>query len=407
MNGVEEDGVDDRVQAPSRQPGEDSDGTPPGKNAKSDLTPASPADASAPEATRPAQAASSGPASETESNGVPGAAGGTAAQDPTATPPDDGGWPAGEGAWPGGNDAWQSDDSWRADKAAPARPSWQAADPSVRTDDPFRRPDDRSFASPLWQSDAETHAGHDPATSGPAGPPYGQSGTQPIPSLMAPPPDGATTGPQVSAAAIQATAAAAVAGAASSARGLASKVSSSFSGLTKPKAPKARAGQAMQAPSAARGQSSAQGAPMPPPRPPQAQSYRQQAARAPRPPQARRAMLTLERLEPISVMKFSFLISLVGWVVLFVAVAVIYFSLSKLGVFSNIEHTVGLVTYNKSHPGTNAASWFRASRVLEYTALVCTINAILFTALATVGAALYNLITNLTGGIEVTLKESD
>jgi len=118
-------------------------------------------------------------------------------------------------------------------------------------------------------------------------------------------------------------------------------------------------------------------------------------------------MLTLERVEPMSVMKFSFLISLVGWVVLFVAVAVIYYALSKLGVFAKIEQTVGLVTYNKTHPGSNAASWFRASRVLEYTALVCTINAILFTALATVGAALYNLVTNLTGGIEVTLKESD
>jgi len=124
-------------------------------------------------------------------------------------------------------------------------------------------------------------------------------------------------------------------------------------------------------------------------------------------PQTRRALLSLERIEPMSVMKFSFLISLVGWVVLFVAVAVVYFALSKLGVFAKIEQTVGLVTYNKNHPGSNAASWFRASRVLEYTALVCTINAILFTALATVGAALYNLVTTLTGGIEVTLKESD
>ena len=106
-------------------------------------------------------------------------------------------------------------------------------------------------------------------------------------------------------------------------------------------------------------------------------------------------------------MKFSFLISLVGWVVMFVAVAVIYFSLSKLGVFTKIEQTVGLVTSNKATSGTNAATWFSASRVLEYTALVCTINAVLFTALATVGAALYNLVTHLTGGIEVTLKESD
>jgi hypothetical protein len=118
-------------------------------------------------------------------------------------------------------------------------------------------------------------------------------------------------------------------------------------------------------------------------------------------------MLSLERIEPMSVMKFSFLVSLVGWVVLFIAVAVIYFTLSKIGVFSEIEKTWGLVTYNKTQHGRNLAAWFSASRVLEYTALVCTINAILFTALATIGAALYNLVTNLTGGIEVTLKESD
>jgi uncharacterized membrane protein len=118
-------------------------------------------------------------------------------------------------------------------------------------------------------------------------------------------------------------------------------------------------------------------------------------------------MLSLQRIEPMSVMKFSFLLSLVGWVVLFVAVTIVYFTLSKLGVFTKIEQTVGLVTFNKDHPGSNASSWFRASRVLEYTALVCTINAILFTALATVGAALYNLVTSLTGGIEVTLRESD
>ncbi len=49
-------------------------------------------------------------------------------------------------------------------------------------------------------------------------------------------------------------------------------------------------------------------------------------------------------------MKFSFLISLVGWVVLFIAVAIIYFTLSKLGVFAKIEQTWGLVTTSKNHP---------------------------------------------------------
>jgi transmembrane protein DUF3566 len=189
----------------------------------------------------------------------------------------------------------------------------------------------------------------------------------------------------------------ALSGAATSARGLAAKVGSSFSGMTKPK-PRPK-GKPRPGPQVRRPQSG-------PPsggalRPPQATSSQASSQ------QSRSALLSLQRIEPMSVMKFSFMISLVGWVVLFVAVAILYFSLAKLGVFTKIEQTVGLVTYNKNHPGSNAASWFRASRVLEYTALVCTINAILFTALATVGAALYNLVTALTGGIEVTLRESD
>jgi hypothetical protein len=115
----------------------------------------------------------------------------------------------------------------------------------------------------------------------------------------------------------------------------------------------------------------------------------------------------LSRIEPWSVMKFSFMIALVGWVVLFVAVAALYYTMAKLGVFHSIESTVSQVTSSKNHPGSDAASWFSASRVLGYTMLAGAINVVLVTALATVGAVIYNLVTHLAGGIEVTLKETD
>ena len=124
-------------------------------------------------------------------------------------------------------------------------------------------------------------------------------------------------------------------------------------------------------------------------------------------PSSRKAQLAIARIEPWSVMKFSFMISLVGWVVLFVAVAFIYFVLARIGVFHQIEKTVGQVTFSKGHPGSNAASWFAASRVLGYTMLVGAINVVLITALATIGAVAYNLVTHLAGGVEVTLKETD
>ena len=126
------------------------------------------------------------------------------------------------------------------------------------------------------------------------------------------------------------------------------------------------------------------------------------------PVSTRKAQLILSRIEPWSVMKFSFMVSLVGWVVLFVAVTVLYFVLSKLGVFHSIQTTIGSVTSSKGSPGVDAGGgWFSASRVLGYTMLVGAVNVVLITALATVAAVIYNLVTHIAGGIEVTLKETD
>ena len=122
---------------------------------------------------------------------------------------------------------------------------------------------------------------------------------------------------------------------------------------------------------------------------------------------ARRAHLAVIRLEPWSVMKFSFMISLVGWVVLFVMVAALWWVLSKIGVFHTIEGSVSNLTSGKDSAGVQASNWFSASRVLGYTMLVGAINVILITALATVGSVVYNLVTHVAGGIEVTLKETD
>ena len=122
---------------------------------------------------------------------------------------------------------------------------------------------------------------------------------------------------------------------------------------------------------------------------------------------ARRADLVIARLEPWSVMKFSFLMSLVAWVVLFVAVAFLYFVLSSLGVFTSIQHTLSSVTSSSGSAGTNLNHWFSASRVLGYTMLLGAVNIVLITALSTVGAMIYNLVTHLGGGIEVTLRETD
>jgi hypothetical protein len=121
----------------------------------------------------------------------------------------------------------------------------------------------------------------------------------------------------------------------------------------------------------------------------------------------RRANLVIARFEPWSVMKFSFLMSLVAWVVLFVAVALLYYLLSGIGVFAAIQKTLQSVTSSQTSAGVNLSKWTSASRVLGYTMLIGAVNIVLITALSTVGAMIYNLVTHLGGGVEVTLKETD
>ena len=106
-------------------------------------------------------------------------------------------------------------------------------------------------------------------------------------------------------------------------------------------------------------------------------------------------------------MKFSFLMSLVAWVVLFVAVTLLYYALSGLGVFATIQRTLSSVTSSQNSAGVNLAAWTSASRVLGYTMLAGAVDIVLITVLCTIGAMIYNLVTHLGGGIEVTLKETD
>ncbi|MEV0613465.1 DUF3566 domain-containing protein [Nonomuraea sp. NPDC050404] len=124
----------------------------------------------------------------------------------------------------------------------------------------------------------------------------------------------------------------------------------------------------------------------------------------------RKAHLVLRRVEPWSAMKFSFVVSLVCFVVLFVAVAVLYGVLSALGVFDSIVDLVNQL--GQGEQGQNAisidiASWFEPVRILGYTALIGAVNVVLITALSTLGAVIYNIASDLVGGVEVTFSEAE
>jgi len=119
-------------------------------------------------------------------------------------------------------------------------------------------------------------------------------------------------------------------------------------------------------------------------------------------------MLRLHRLEPWSVMKLSFAVSMVAFVALFTAVAVLYPVLSGLGFLAWLQNTVAAIfTSGTPAAADQVASWFSASRILGWTALLGAVGIVLTTALSTIGSVIYNLIARKLGDVEISLRETD
>lgn len=123
--------------------------------------------------------------------------------------------------------------------------------------------------------------------------------------------------------------------------------------------------------------------------------------------QPRRARLRLSRIDPWSVMKASFLLSIAFGVVTFVAVFMVWSVLGAAGVWESINSTVASVVAGDQTSDFDVTDYVGMSRVLGFTLLITVIDVILLTAIATLGAFLYNMAAALLGGIEVTLSEDE
>jgi hypothetical protein len=121
----------------------------------------------------------------------------------------------------------------------------------------------------------------------------------------------------------------------------------------------------------------------------------------------RKARLRVARVDPWSVMKVSFVLSIALGIVTLVGTAVVWEVLNGLGVFSSLNKTIGDLTSsgNSTTSSFNLASVLSFTRVEGYMFIVALVDVVLVTALATLGAYLYNLSSGFVGGLEVTLAE--
>ncbi|MBE7163388.1 MAG: DUF3566 domain-containing protein, partial [Williamsia herbipolensis] len=86
------------------------------------------------------------------------------------------------------------------------------------------------------------------------------------------------------------------------------------------------------------------------------------------------------------------------------AVGVLYAVLDGMGVWAQLNGTYQDLT---SDSGGGGGQLITAGGVFGVAAIVGVVNTILFTALASVSAFIYNISADVAGGIEVTLSERD
>lgn len=127
---------------------------------------------------------------------------------------------------------------------------------------------------------------------------------------------------------------------------------------------------------------------------------------APRRGGPRRVRLTAQRIDPWSVLKISFLVSVALGIAGVVMVAVLWTVLSGLNVFSTLNDFITQVTSGETGgPSINLQDYLGFSKVLAISAVLGVLNVGLLTALATLTAFLYNICSALVGGAQVTLSD--
>ena len=114
--------------------------------------------------------------------------------------------------------------------------------------------------------------------------------------------------------------------------------------------------------------------------------------------------LRLVRVEPFSVTRLAFVVSVALMVVTTVAAATFWLVLEATGFWGEINQSVAALLSDDT-ASFDVTDYLGFTRMVGGTLVLSGINVILMTALATVGAHLFNLAAALLGGVEATFTD--
>jgi hypothetical protein len=134
--------------------------------------------------------------------------------------------------------------------------------------------------------------------------------------------------------------------------------------------------------------------PAPPPSPPPAR----------RPAGARRTRVVIRKVGPLSVLKFSLIFYFCVMLILYVALAIIYGLLGAVGAIDETERILGLL-FSNGAGNEQVPLVIDGGKVFLWLFVGGCVNVIVWSLVNVFVVFLYNLISDLVGGIDVTLAE--
>ena len=127
------------------------------------------------------------------------------------------------------------------------------------------------------------------------------------------------------------------------------------------------------------------------------------ASRAPR--GGRRVKLMVSRVDPWSAMKVGFLLSVALGIAMVVMSAVLWGLMSAMGVFDSVNSLASQIIGDGSGQTFDIMDFLGFGRVLSLAVVIAVVDVVLMTAIATLGAFLYNIVASLVGGLHLTLTD--
>ncbi|WP_051299449.1 DUF3566 domain-containing protein [Arthrobacter castelli] len=119
----------------------------------------------------------------------------------------------------------------------------------------------------------------------------------------------------------------------------------------------------------------------------------------------RRARLLVSKVDPWSVLKLAFLLSVALGIVTVVASIVLWTVLDLTGIFDRVNGLLDSIMGSEGGQPFDLREFASLGQVASFATIIAVVNVVLLTALAMLSAILYNISSTLVGGIGVTLTD--